>query len=254
MPYSPPPASPEETPSTGNALLDMLPAAQREAIEEAGEAIDLASGEVLFESGRNIERTYFPMLPMMVSLLVEVDDRRRVEVATIGQEGAIGGIVSCGDLPAYTRAQVQVAGRVLAVPMEAIEKAKRDSLVIRDLFCRYADALLAQIMQSVACNAFHPIEARAARWLLTAQDRAGDELALTQSALAALLGVQRTSVNAVAKQLQDEGLIHYRRGIVTVTDRDELEHRACECYASVKRHFDHVLGDTESRWIDSCQR
>ncbi|WP_265587716.1 Crp/Fnr family transcriptional regulator [Sphingomicrobium arenosum] len=254
MPYSPPPGSPEATPSTGNALLDMMPREQRDALEGAGETITLGTGEVLFDSGRNIERTYFPMQPMMVSLLVEVDDHRRVEVATIGQEGAIGGIVSCGDLPAYTRAEVQVAGRVLAVGMEAVEKVKRDSLVIRDLFCRYADALLAQIMQSVACNAFHPIEARAARWLLTAQDRAGDKLALTQSALAALLGVQRTSVNAVARQLQDEGLIQYRRGIVSVTDREELEHRACECYKSVKRHFDKVLGSADANWIDNCSR
>ncbi|MCJ7420953.1 Crp/Fnr family transcriptional regulator [Sphingomicrobium astaxanthinifaciens] len=238
---------------TGNALLDMMPRRWRTLFHERGETVDLSSGALLFVSGRDIDRSYFPLQPMMVSLLVEVDDRRRVEVATIGREGAIGGIVSCGDLPAYTRAEVQVAGRLLAVPMTTVEEAKRDDLVVRDLFCRYADALLAQIMQSVACNTFHPIEARAARWLLTAQDRAGDQLALTQGALAALLGVQRTSVNAVARQLQDEGLIHYRRGIVTVTDRAELEHRACECYAAVRRHFDRVLGDEQASWIEACR-
>ncbi|WP_343345316.1 Crp/Fnr family transcriptional regulator [Sphingomicrobium sp. XHP0239] len=235
-----------------NRLIDMMPEALAKEIEAAGEMVDLPAGTVLFSSGEDIATTLFPFAPTMVSLVVDVDDRRRVEVATIGQEGAIGGIVSCGDLPAYTQGEVQVAGTGLRVPMDVIERLKRDDLFMRDIFCRYADTLLAQVMQSVACNAFHPIEARAARWLLTAQDRSGDELALTQSALAALLGVQRTSVNAVARQLQDEGLIRYRRGIVSVIDRDELKQRACECYARVEAHFDRVLGDEDSDWIKAC--
>lgn len=238
--------------TAANRLLATMPEEQRRALEAAGEYVDLRAGEVLFNCGRNIESTYFPVRPMMISLVIEIDDRRRVEVATIGKEGAIGGIVSCGDLPAYARAEVQVAGRMLRVPMSAIEHAKRESLVVRDTFCRYADALLAQIMQSVACNAFHDIEARAARWLLTARDRAGDQLSLTQSALAALLGVQRTSVNAVARALQDEGLIRYSRGIVTILDVDGLERRACDCYAKVNVHFDTVLGDGEAGWKDVC--
>ncbi|MEN3972817.1 Crp/Fnr family transcriptional regulator [Sphingomicrobium sp. XHP0235] len=237
-----------------NRLIDMMPADLRQTILDKGELIDLNATDVLFRSGDDIKSTIFPMSPAMISLVVDVDDKRSVEVASIGQEGAIGGIVSCGDLPAFTRAEVQVGGKAYRVPMDVIEQLKRDDVFMRDLFCRYADYLLAQVMQSVACNAFHPIEARAARWLLTAQDRAGDELELTQGALAALLGVQRTSVNAVARQLQSEGLIQYRRGIVTVTDRDELEHRACECYRRVEDHFDAVLGSGDAAWIESCQK
>ena len=235
-----------------NRLLSMLPEALRQEIEREGKVVELVSGETLFRSGEDIGATLFPFTPAMISLVVEVDDKRSVEVATIGQEGAIGGIVSCGDLPAYTHAEVQVGGRGLSVPMNVIERLKRQDRTVRDLFCRYADYLLAQVMQSVACNAFHPIEARAARWLLTAQDRAGDELELTQSALAALLGVQRTSVNAVARQLQDEGLIRYRRGMVSVLDREELLHRSCDCYQRVESHFAKVLGG-DSAWMDSCE-
>ena len=121
--------------------------------------------------------------------------------------------------------------------MEALEEAKRRSPFIANLFCRFSDYLLAQVMQSVACNAFHSIPERAARWLLHAQDRAGDRIELTQEALAGLLGVQRTTVNAVVRSLQDEGLIATGRGVVRVTDRAGLKRRACECYAAARRSF-----------------
>jgi CRP-like cAMP-binding protein len=98
-------------------------------------------------------------------------------------------------------------------------------------------------MQSVACNAFHPIEARAARWLLHAQDRASsDRLELTQESLAGLLGVQRTTVNVVARVLQEQGLIAYRRGAIQVIDRAGLHRVSCDCYAAIEDHFHAVFG------------
>ena len=97
-----------------------------------------------------------------------------------------------------------VAGPALSLPMSALEDAKNGSAFISNIFCRYSDYLLAQVMQTVACNASTPIE-RAARWLLTAQDRAGDRLELTQEAFAGLLGVQRTTVNAVLASSRTRG-------------------------------------------------
>ncbi len=94
-----------------------------------------------------------------------------------------------------------VGGPAYRVPMKALEEAKRQSTFISNIFCRFSDYLLAQVMQSVACNAFHSIPERAARWLLHAQDRAGDRIVLTQEAFAGLLGVQRTTVNAVVREL-----------------------------------------------------
>jgi len=130
-----------------------------------------------------------------------------------------------------------------AYAWKVIEEAKGNSAHLRNLFCRYSDYLLAQIMQTVACNSFHPIEARAARWLLTAHDRGGNRLELTQESLAGLLGVQRTTVNAVARELQDEGLITTRRGIIEVHDRAGLEHRSCECYDRVELFFGDIVGE-----------
>jgi DNA-binding transcriptional regulator YhcF (GntR family) len=165
-------------------------------------------------------------------------------VASVGQEGAVGGIVSCGHVPAYTRAEVLVPGPAFRLPMTALEEAKTRSPFIENLFCRYSDYLLAQVMQSVVCNAYHSIAERAARWLLHAQDRAGDRIELTQEAFAGLLGVQRTTINAVIGELSAEGLISTGRGRIHVTDRAGLKGRTCECYAQLKEHFAAVIGPT----------
>jgi DNA-binding transcriptional regulator YhcF (GntR family) len=130
--------------------------------------------------------------------------------------------------------------------MEALEDAKKRSGFIANLFCRFSDFLLAEVMQSVACNAFHSIPERAARWLLHAQDRAGDRIELTQEAFAGLLGVQRTTINAVIQSLQGEGLVATGRGVVRVTDRAGLKRRACECYERLEQHFNAVIGASGS--------
>jgi DNA-binding transcriptional regulator YhcF (GntR family) len=130
--------------------------------------------------------------------------------------------------------------------MEALEDAKKRSPFIGNLFCRFSDYLLAQVMQSVVCNAFHSIPERAARWLLYAQNRAGDRIELTQEAFAGLLGVQRTTVNAVIQQLSSEGLISTGRGKIQVTDRAGLKRRACECYERLEDHFAAVIGTSGS--------
>ena len=126
--------------------------------------------------------------------------------------------------------------------MKCLEEAKTRSPFIANLFCRFSDYLLAQVMQSAACTAFHSIPERAARWLLHAQDRGGDRIELTQEAFAGLLGVQRTTVNAVIRELQDEGLVTTGRGVVRVADRAGLKRRACECYQDLEDHFGAVIG------------
>ena len=228
----------------GNRLLASFSQDERALIEPYLTIVDLEVGAAVLSVGEPVKQTLFPFDGLIVSFQIELAGTRSVEVASVGMEGAVGGIISCGKAPAFTRATVQLGGRAAALPMEALERAKENSPHIKNIFCRYSDALLAQVMQSVACNAFHPIEARAARWLLHAQDRAGSSrLSLTQESLAGLLGVQRTTVNAVARVLQEQGLIAYRRGAVQVVDRVGLSSAACGCYSAVERHFDAVLGE-----------
>jgi CRP-like cAMP-binding protein len=226
----------------GNRLLSTFSREARGLIEPFGETIEVKSGEIVLTRGGAVRSSVFPVGPTMISMTVELNGGRTAEVASVGREGAVGGIVSCGHAPAFSRAEVLVSGMALRVPMEKLEEAKNRSPFIANLFCRYSDYLLSQVMQSVACNAFHSIPERAARWLLHAQDRAGDRIELTQEAFAGLLGVQRTTVNAVIKELSSEGLLATGRGKVTVIDRAGLKRRACECYERLEEHFDAVIG------------
>jgi CRP-like cAMP-binding protein len=210
------------------------------------EIVEVHRGDVLFEPGEDVVTTYFPVAGSMVSLVLTMRDDREIEVATIGQEGASGGIVSAGHKPAFARMVVEIGGLALRLPTDRLEEAKKRSPTLRDLFNRYADVLLAQTLQSVACNALHTIEERCSRWLLATQDRvATRDLPLTQEFLAQLLGVQRTTVSAAAQELQRKGLINYRRGLITIADRAGLEEAACECYAAVEKHFRAVLPDVK---------
>jgi CRP-like cAMP-binding protein len=228
----------------GNRLLSTFAADARALIEPHGSFVDLEAGETVLTRGEDVSGSLFPFGPTMISMVIDLSGGRSIEAASIGREGAVGGIVSCGHAPAFSRAVVLVSGPALRVPMKALEEAKSRSSFIGNLFCRFSDYLLSQVMQSVACNAFHPIEQRAARWLLFAQDRAGNRIELTQSAFAGLLGAQRTTVNAVIQTLQQEGLISTGRGVIRVIDRAGLTRRSCECYRALEDHFAAVIGAT----------
>jgi DNA-binding transcriptional regulator YhcF (GntR family) len=228
----------------GNRLLSTFSREARALIEPFGEMVELNAGDVVLQKGESVKASLFPVDSTIVSMAVELSGRRTIEVASIGLRGAVGGIISCGQAPAFARATVLVGGPAYRVPMRALEDAKQRSSFISNIFCRYSDFLLACVMQQVACNAFHSIPERAARWLLHAQDRAGDRIELTQEGLAGLLGVQRTTVNAVIQELASEALISTGRGKIFVADRAGLKRRSCECYERLEDHFASVIGAT----------
>lgn len=228
---------------SGNLLLAALRPPDRALILQHLEVKACERGEILFESGADVGCISFPVGPCVVALVIGLRDGRAVETATIGHEGAVGGVVSQGSLPAFSRAVVQVPGTVLRVEAAALQQIKRASPGLRNLMTRYADCLLAQVLQSVACNASHTIEARCARWLLSLQDRlGGDALPVTHEVLAELLGVQRSYLTRTLRTLQRQGVIQARRGQIIVTSRAAVEAVACECHGAVKRHYQTVLG------------
>ena len=226
----------------GNSLLSTFSREARGLIEPLGEMIELNSGDIVLTRGDQVRTSLFPVGATMISMTVELSGGRTAEVASVGREGAVGGIVSCGHAQAFSHAEVLVPGAAFRVPMKSLEDAKSPSPFIANLFCRFSDFLLAEVLRSAACNAYHSIPERAARWLLHAQDRAGDRIELTQEAFAGLLGVQRTTVNAVIRELSSEGLIATGRGRIHVTDRAGLQRRACECYERLEEHFGAVIG------------
>ena len=154
----------------GNRLLSTFSREARALIEPFATTVELEVGESILQRGVHVSSSHFPVGPTMVTLTVGLIGGRSTEVASIGSEGAVGGIVSCGHAPAFSSAEVLVGGPALRVPMAALEDAKARSHFISNLFCRYSDYLLSTVMQSVACNAFHSIPERTARWLLYVQD------------------------------------------------------------------------------------
>lgn len=227
----------------GNLLLRALGPEDRALLAPHLEAHLYQRGDTLFAAGTAVSFISFPCAQTVASLIVSMRDGRSAETATIGREGAVGGVVSNGSLPAFTHALVQIGGPVLRMDALRLQEAKRRSPTLRNLFTRYGDCLLAQVLQSAACNALHPIEERCLRWLLTLQDRIGAAtLPVTQEVLAAMLGVQRTYLTRILRTLQQQGLIEVGRGRITVLNRTDMEEVACECHGAVVRHYKTVLG------------
>jgi CRP-like cAMP-binding protein len=206
------------------------------------EAWEAPAQALLYDPGDNVETIYFPCGSSVASFLVSSEDGRDVETVLVGREGAVGGIVSHGHLPAFTRVKVQLAGTFMRLRVTDLEAAKRRSLTLRNFFARYADCLLAQVFQSTACNAIHTIEQRAAKWIIATMERTGQpSILLTQEQLAAMLGVGRSYASRVMQSFRAESILETRRGTIAVRDTAALERRACRCNEAVKTHFETVL-------------
>lgn len=225
-----------------NNLLRALRPSDYELIQAQLQPWTSDANERLYNPGDNVQTIYFPCGPSLASFLVTNEDGRDVETILVGREGAVGGIVSLGNLPAYTRVIVQFGGPFMRLKVTDLETAKRKSLTLRNFFARYADCLLAQIFQSTACNAIHSIEQRAAKWIVSAMERTGDHVVpLTQDQIAAMLGVGRSYTSRVIQTFKNEGILETRRGAVVVRNVEALSARSCLCNESVKSHFDIVL-------------
>lgn len=204
--------------------------------------VALDSGQMLFDPGELVEQCYFPCASAIASFQVVTADGEAIETALIGREGALGGIVSHGRLPAFARAVVVQAGQFAKVPLTALEQLKRDQPAVERLFTRYADCFIAQTFQSVACNAIHSVEQRAARWLCGTFDRTpGTVIRITHEQLAALLGVGRGYISRGLQSFQQRGLIELQRGNIRITDEEGLRRLSCDCDKLVRQHFERVL-------------
>lgn len=226
-----------------NNLLRRLNQADFALVEPHLTEMQARAGELLYHPGANVETVYFPCGPCLVSYVVPNEDGRDVETILVGREGAVGGIVSHGFLPAYTRICVKFAGPCVRLAVAKLEAAKGKSASLRNIFARYADCMLAQIFQSTACNAIHSIEQRTAKWIVSAMERieGNDTVPLTHEQLATLLGVGRSYASRVMQGFKAEGVLETRRGSIVVRNRDALQLRACLCNEAVKNHFDEVL-------------
>jgi CRP-like cAMP-binding protein len=224
-----------------NRLLSALPSEDRALLTPHLSTVDLEKGRLLYEPGDLIDHVYFPN-DCVISLMTLMESGAAIESALIGREGGLGLMVAVAPRQSLSRAIVQAPGSALRIAAGPLHDVWTRSAALRDLVDRHSEALFGHAIQSVACNALHPVEARFCRWLLSCQDRTdSNTIHLTQEFLADMLGVQRTTVTAVAGSMQTKGLISYRRGIVEILDRAGLETMTCECYGAVRRGYERLL-------------
>jgi hypothetical protein len=226
-----------------NNLLRRLNAADFALVAPHLTEADTNPNDLLYNPGDDVEIVHFPCGPSLVSYLVASEDGRDVETILIGREGAVGGIVSQGHLPAYTRIMVKFAGPFVRLSIGRLDAAKKKSSTLNNIFARYADCMLTQMFQSTACNAIHSIEQRTAKWIISAMERSdGDEVVpLTHEQLATLLGVGRSYTSRVIQTFKAERILETRRGSILVRNPDALRVRSCLCNEAVKTHFEEVL-------------
>jgi hypothetical protein len=204
--------------------------------------VDLPSDKIIYRQGDDVQMVYFPCGPTLISFLIETDNGSAVETMMVGREGAVGGIVSQGRLPAYSQIMVQYGGGFLCISSKILNELKSQSPAIHNLFARYADCVMAQIFQSAACNASHTIEQRAAKWIITAQERVGtDVIVLTHERLGAMLGVGRSYISRIIKKFKADGVLKGGRGRLTIVNQRKLAAKSCRCNECVRDHFETVL-------------
>jgi CRP-like cAMP-binding protein len=241
MPYGTPPLARELEHGRLNRFLATLPPHDFSLLAPHLRTIPLERGVMLHDVGEEFEHVYFPHSGM-VSMVAVMQSGANVETATIGRAGVIGASAGLGAKQSVGRAIVQLPGTGAWLSACQFHAAANRSQGIRDLIVRYNDLLLAQVQQSVVCNALHTMEGRLCRWLLQAHDcMDGNAIPLTQEFLGQVLGVRRTTVTIAAQLLQSSGLIQYRRGLIQIVDRPQLEELSCECYAVVRRHTDKIF-------------
>lgn len=220
--------------SIDNDLLAAIPRKDYQRLIARLEPITLTFGEVLYEPGAEIHHVYFPGVSL-VSLLTLVDSHLALEVGIVGREGMVGLPVALGINVSPVRALVQGAGVAMRMKSKHFLQEFRKIPHFQTAVYRYAYALMAQVAQTAACNRFHVVEERLARWLLMTRDRVqSDQFPMTQEFLSHMLGVRRVGVTKAAGALQKRNVIEYRRGLITIVDLDSLEASSCSCYQTVK--------------------
>ncbi len=229
-----------------NKLLAALSARDLERLLPNLQPVCLEPGEVIYESGADLEAVYFPTTAI-VSLMYVLVDGSSAEIALVGNDGLVGVALFMGGASTPGRAVVQSSGWVFRLKAQDLIAEFERAGAMQHLLLRYTQALITQMAQTAVCNRHHSIDQQLCRWLLMTLDRSpSNEIAITQELIANMLGVRREGVTAAVGTLEDAGHIRHRRGHITVISRGGLEARCCECYGVVKRESDRLLPETRS--------
>jgi CRP-like cAMP-binding protein len=226
---------------TQNLILAALPSEIYQRLLPQLELVEMPLGHSLYESGAHLNHVYFPV-EGIVSLLYVTQGGNSAELAVVGCEGMIGVSLFMGGETTPNRAIVQSTCRAYRLPAQVLKAHFAEGGAMQLILLKFTQALITQISQTAVCNLHHSVDQQLCRWLLLSLDRLPEnKLQMTQELIANMLGVRRQGVTASAGKLEQEGLISYSRGLITVLDRAGLERRSCECYAVVKRETERLL-------------
>jgi CRP-like cAMP-binding protein len=224
MLLNPPAAAPAQ-----NRLLSMLPPADRKRIAARCERVVHEIEEILAQDGKPIREAWFPTTGVISQ--IQPCESGWIEVALVGHEGMVGVGLVLGVSKSLVIATIQAPGEILHLPVRQFKAEMEASSAFRKLINAYTYAQMKQVALAAACNRFHVVEQRLARWLLMASDRVRSRrFRMTHDVLAQMLGVRRPGVTSAASALQGRGLIRYNRGVLDILDRPALEKASCECY------------------------
>ena len=219
-----------------NRLLSALPEKEYPSLRDFLEPVELSIGQVLLKCDREPEFLYFP-LQAVVSSILEMNNSATTEVGLIGNEGMVGTLEFIGQGVSHSRSIVQVKGSALRIKVKALRKEFDRAKTIQKLLLQDSLRLFNQVSQIAACNNHHTVKQRTALWLLMLDDRRDKcerTLSMTHQLLSQMLGVRRTGITQAAKEIQQQGIISYKRGEIEILDRQALEEVACECYQMLK--------------------
>ncbi len=227
-----------------NRLLAVLEAEDFKYLEPHLEIVTLRQGQVLYATGEPIRYNYFPH-DTIVALIAVMKDGRSAEMAISGREGIAGLVNTAVTRQSFGHFVVQLTGTASRISIDRMHDAISTRPKVHQLIQRFTEATMSRVLQNVACNAVHSVEARCCRWILSTHDRVDhDTVPLSHTFLADMLGVQRSTVSTVTRALQTAGLIRQGRGVITVTNRVALEAATCECYSTVRQRFEYLLPHT----------
>lgn len=225
----------------GNLLLDGLPREERLRVSEGLSAVTLSAREAVAVADEPFEFLYFP-IDAILSVVALFSNGATSEVGAVGREGFAPTEALVAARGAFRSSFCQVPGRVARMHRKTFEREIGSLPHFAALLQRNAAARLFTAEQLTACNITHTLGERCARWLLMTSDRVGRaEFPLTHEFLATMLGVRRAGVTEAAGRLQDIGAIRYRRGNITILDRELLIAHGCECYRSIAASFEAAL-------------
>lgn len=231
-----------DSPGMSNRLLASLPGKVARRLISRSEETELTAGEILCTPGARLQHADFP-LTGIISAQIPFDSNSCLQVELVGNEGMAGLPLAFGINVASLQRSVQCSGISLRLSAAGFRHELASSQALREIFGRYACVVRAQLAGTAACNSFHQLDARLARWLLETLDRANsNEFHLTHQLLGRMLGVRRESITTAASRLQKRKLIRYSRGDITILRRTGLENVSCRCYSSARETYERFFG------------